>query len=102
MTNLKKPDGLYVVTLLIEFFISALARMSLYGLIMLVPMGLLAAGLFFIQSDFWQAVFSILLFLLWLIGMVIGYGPIALSILAYLGYGSGSYANSLCLRSKRT
>ena len=96
-----KPDGLYVVTLLIEFFISAVARMTLYGLIVLLPVGALIAGLLFVQSDIWQFLFAILLFLIWLLGMIVGYGPIAISIMAYMGYGSGHTLTRFALGARK-
>ena len=96
-----KPDGLYVVTLLIEFFISAAARMTLYGLIVLLPVASLIAGLIFWQSEFWQALIAFLLFLIWLLGMIVGYSPIALSILAYLGYGSGHTLTRFALGARK-
>ncbi|WP_420628633.1 hypothetical protein [Candidatus Leptofilum sp.] len=89
MTTPKKPNELYIATLLIEFFISAIARLTLYGLFVLVPVSLLIAGLLFVPSYDWQRIFTAVLFLIWLIGMIVGYGPIVLSILAYLGFGSG-------------
>ena len=101
MTSLKKPNGLYVVTLLIEIFISATARITLYGVLVVVPVGLLVAGLFLKQSGFGHFVFATLLFLIWLIGMLVGYSPIILSILAYMGFGSGHTLTRFALGARK-
>jgi len=84
-----KPHTLYMITLAIEFFVSSVARLTLYGLIVLIPVVLLILGLVFIDSSFVHFISRILLLLIWTTGIVVGFGPTVMSIFAYIGYGGG-------------
>lgn len=83
------PSKLFAMTLLIEFFISALARLVIYGALVTIPFAIFAYGYLFAESFFWHTVSQLLLILLAIGGVLVAYAPLALSIIAYKGYGGG-------------
>ncbi len=94
MTSDNKPHGLYILTLAIELFISGSARFTLYWLVAIIPTAAIV-GVFFFTGDaalsmpLINAVLGLLLFGIFIGGIVVGYAPIIFSLAAYLGYGSG-------------
>lgn len=86
----ERPHGLYVLTFLIELLITAGARALVYGILFYVPL-MLAAGIMilFDENALLQLCGGLLSFLLSVLGLAVVFGPLIMSVLAYVGSGAG-------------
>ena len=89
MSRHSKTTLLYIVTLVIELFVSAGMRLFIYWMIMLLPTAILAAIGYFSYSDAAIILTGFALLIIQLIGLAIAYGPLVFSVLAFAGLGSG-------------
>ncbi len=100
MNSQTKPNRLYILTLLIEFFVSSMARLTLYILLTIIPLILMVAGMMLLENGMLKFLATILFYLVMILGLVISFGPLVLSILAYAEYGGGHTLTRLALGAR--
>ncbi len=101
MISKLKGIFLYMVTLMIELFITATTRFTVYFILTLIPQ-LALLGLVWTYSSNERLVnTSITIYgLIYIIGLIVAYAPIVLSLVTFLGGGSGHTFTRMALGAR--
>jgi len=91
---------LYILTLIIEFFTSVWLRGALYALIITVPIAASFGFLILNDNGLVRFLVLILALILSFSVLVVAFGPLVASVVAYLRYGGGNTATRFSLGAR--
>ena len=101
MPSKTKGILLYIGTLMIELFITATARLTAYTILTLLPQLALLSVIIFYQTNERAVYVSIILSsVISIIGLIVAYAPIVLSLVTFLGGGSGHTLTRMALGAR--
>ena len=101
MDNRTRMHLLYVATLIIEFLIPATVRQVMFAALTWPLYLMILLATISIDSPILQIFPFLLIVMLTLVGLILAYGPILLSIIAYLGFGGGHTLTQFALGARR-